>query len=175
MDETNGHFKKITPDLIEGNVFKLIGSDGMLITAGILGDYNTMTASGGGWGTLWKKRTCFCIIKPEHYTYQFMERFPYFTFSFFAEQYRSALQYCGRHSGREVDKAAAVGITPVAGTAGAVYFAEARLVIECKKIYVHDIDPANFIDPQIHQNRYPDKDYHRLYVGEVVGCLVKEK
>ena len=43
-------FKEIEPELIKNNTFKLIGSDWMLITAGTLKAYNTMTASWGGFG-----------------------------------------------------------------------------------------------------------------------------
>ncbi|UCE74142.1 MAG: flavin reductase [Methanomassiliicoccales archaeon] len=165
-------FKAIDPNLIEDNAFKLIGTDWMLITAGTLDNYNTMTASGGGFGMLWKRKVCFCVIKPKHYTYSFMEKAKYFTLSFFAEEYRSVLEFCGSTSGRDVDKVAAVGITPIKGASGTVYFAEARLVLECRKIYFQDIDPNHFIDPKIHE-RYPDKDYHRMYIGEIVRCLLK--
>ena len=65
---------------------------------------------------------------------------------------------------------AATGLTPLETETGAVYFAQARLVLECRKIYIHDLDPANFLDPSIHEE-YPEKDYHRLYLGEVVRCL----
>ena len=170
MGHTKTKFKEIQPDLIKDNTFKLIGSDWMLITAGTLESYNTMTASGGGFGMLWNRKICFCVIRPKHYTYGFMEKAKYFTLSFFEEKYRSVLEFCGSKSGRDVDKAAAVGITTVEGTLGAVYFAEARLVIECKKIYFQDINPHHFLDPTIH-DRYPDKDYHRMYIGEIIRCV----
>jgi hypothetical protein len=51
-----------------------------------------------------------------------------------------------------------------------IYFEEARLVLVCKKIYYQDLDPANFLDPDIAKN-YPHKDYHRMYIGEVTACL----
>jgi len=125
--------------VVYNNVFKLFGSDWMLLTAGTMENYNTMTASGGGFGMLFKKRKiCFCAIKPQHYTYHFMEKAEYFTMCFFEEKYRSVLEFCGTTSGRDVDKAAATGITPVAGHWDTVYFAEARLVLECRKIYFHD-------------------------------------
>lgn len=173
MNKADAIFKEIEPEQINDNVFKLIGSDWMLITAGTIDHYNTMTASAGGFGLLFKKRKiCYCAIKPSHYTHQFMEKAEFFTLCFFEEKYRSVLTFCGSTSGRDVDKAAATGITPVEGHWGTVYFAEARLVMECKKIYFHDIDPKHFIDPKLH-DRYPDKDYHRLYIGEVMACRTK--
>ncbi len=161
---------EIKPQQISDNVFKLIGSDWMLITAGTPEHFNMMTASWGGMGILWGKEICWCVIRPHRYTYQFMETAERFTLSFFEERYREALNVCGTKSGRDVDKVAVSGLTPAQTESGAVYFAEARLVIECKKIYFHDIDPRHFLDPEI-DNNYPKKDYHRMYIGEIVRCL----
>lgn len=168
-----GMFTKIDPEELQLKPFKLILKDWMLITAGPPDSYNTMTGGWGGLGALWGKHICWCVIRPQRYTYEFMEREQSFTLSFFEEQYRPALELCGSKSGRDIDKAAAAGLTPIAGTLpGTTSFAEARMVVECRKIYFQDIDPRNFLDPSIHE-WYPEKDYHRLYVGEVVNCLVK--
>ena len=56
---------------------------------------------------------------------------------------------------------------------GAVYFAEARLVLVCRKLYFQDISPDRFLDPAI-ESMYPKKDYHRMYVGEIGKCLVRK-
>ncbi len=165
-------FTPIKPEQITENTFKLIGSDWMLITAGSPEKFNTMTASWGGFGILWNKKVCFCVIRPHRYTYEFVEGNDRFTLSFFDEKFREALNLCGTKSGRDVDKAAAAGLTPVSVDEGTVSFSEARLVLECRKMYFHDFDPANFIDQSIARN-YPDRDYHRMYVGEVTGCYVK--
>ncbi len=168
----NEEFQPIKVTEITDNVFKLIGSDWMLITAGTLHEFNTMTASWGGMGVLWNKNICWCVIRPHRYTYRFVEDSDRFTLSFFEEQHRSILKFCGAKSGRDVDKMAATGLTARETETGAVYFAQARLVLECRKIYIHDLDPANFLDASIN-DKYPEKDYHRLYLGEVVRCLTR--
>jgi len=165
-------FKETMPELLPDNPFKLIGTDWMLITAGTPESFNTMTASWGGVGVLWDRNVFFCFIRPTRYTYEFVERTQNFTLSFFADQYRRALSFCGSHSGRDTDKVKETGFTPVK-EGGFVYFAEARLVLACKKIYVQDISPERFLDPKI-GDLYPKKDYHRLYVGEIVKCLVTD-
>lgn len=165
-------FKTIDVNKIGDNVFKLIGNDWMLITAGNIKKYNTMTASWGGLGVLWNKNVCFCFVRPTRFTYEFMEKSDYFTLSFFEENYRKVLNFCGSHSGRDIDKVAATGITPKEDSSGAVYFDEARLVMICKKIYYSDINPANFIEPGIQKN-YSNNDYHRVYTGEIIRCLIK--
>ena len=163
-------FHEIDINTLPDNVFKLLDDDWMLITAGPLAHYNTMTASWGGFGILWNRKICWCVIRPQRYTYQFMENAPAFSLSFFTDAYRAALDLCGSKSGRELDKAAAAGLTPFETSPGVVSFTQARLIIECQKIYYHDIDPQRFLDPTI-DDEYPIQDYHRMYLGEVKRCL----
>jgi flavin reductase (DIM6/NTAB) family NADH-FMN oxidoreductase RutF len=163
-------FKTIDPATMKDNVFELIGDGWMLVTAGNADAFNTMTASWGGMGVIWGKKVCFCVVRPGRYTYRFMEASESFTLSFFDEPYRKALTYCGSHSGRDVDKVKETGLTP-AMDKGGIYFTEARLVMVLKKLYFQDLDPAHFLDPTIDSTHYPHKDYHRMYVGEIVECL----
>ena len=166
------NFQETEPRKISDNVFNLIGSDWMLITAGQKDSFNTMTANWGGLGYLWNKNVCFCFIRPPRYTYDFMEKTEIFTLSFFEEKHRDILKFCGAKSGRDVNKIKETGLIPVHSNSGAIYFEQARLSLECKMIYFHDITPNNFIDSDI-QIFYPKKDYHRMYIGEIIKCLVK--
>ena len=144
----------------------------MLITAGTPESFNSMTASWGGLGVLWERKVAFCFIRPTRYTREFVERSQDFTLSFFGEQHRKALSFCGSHSGRNTDKVKGSGLTPVKES-NVVYYDEARLVLLCRKLYFQDIGPERFLAPTIN-DMYPEKDYHRMYVGEIVKCLVKE-
>lgn len=162
----------IRPEEIEDNPFRLIGEDWMLVTGGDIESFNTMTASWGGLGVLWNKRVCYIFVRPSRYTYEFIERRDIFTLSFFEEHYREALNICGTKTGRDVDKIAETGLSPVKDHSGAVYFDEARLVMVCRKIYYQDLIPAQFLDPQIDTN-YPEKDYHRMYVGQILQAYRK--
>lgn len=162
-------FKEIKPDLLIDNPFKLIGTGWMLITAGTPESFNTMTAGWGALGVLWERKVAFCFIRPTRYTFAFVERSPHFTLSFFEERHRKALSFCGSHSGRDTDKIKGAGLTPV-NEGGFVYFAEARLVLACRKLYFQDISPERFLDAKIN-DLYSQKDYHRMYVGEIVKCL----
>jgi len=163
--------RKIEVEDLSDNCFKMIGTDWMLITAGTPENWNTMTASWGGFGVLWSKNVNFCFIRDTRYTFEFMNSHDLYTLTFFEEKYRKALDYCGSHSGRDVDKAAETGLDPLA-IDGSVSFEQARLVMVCKKLYFQDFDPANFVDPQIHNN-YVNKDYHRMYVGEIVASYAQ--
>jgi len=167
-------FVEIAPSALGDNVFQVIGRDAMLITAGTSDRFNTMTASWGGWGHLWNRDVTFSFVRPQRYTFGFMEQTEHYTLCFFAKEHQAALDFCGSHSGRDLDKIAATGLTPVTDEAtGAVYFAEARLVLVCRKLYAQDITLASFLDPVIPAEVYGKADYHRMYVGEILHCLTR--
>lgn len=165
-------FHTIEPSAIDGDVFTRIGKEWMLVGAGNADSHNMMTASWGGLGVLWNKPVSTVYIRPSRHTIAFVEREAYYALCFFDESYREALTYCGRHSGREVDKCAQTGLTPRFDEA-APYFEEAALVLICRKLYAQDMDPSCFLDEGLEAN-YNGADYHRMYIGEIVKVLEKE-
>ena len=169
--EKGMNFRHMSPEKISDNAFKIIGEDWMLITAGKEDAFNTMTASWGGLGILWHKPVSYSFVRPSRYTYEFMEKGDTYTFSFFTEKYRKALNLLGSKSGRDGDKISEAGLTPVSVEHDAVSFKEARLVVVSKKLYQQDLNPDNFCEPEI-ATHYPQKDYHRMYVGEVISVLI---
>jgi len=167
-------FSSLDPYKISDNVFKLLDKDWMLITAGTPEHYNTMTASWGHMGIMWNLPVAIGWIRPQRYTFGFAEKYSHFTLSFFSEEYRKALQFCGSKSGRDYDKAAETGLTPVATEHGNVFFREARLVMECRKLYADDLKEEKFILPEIASKHYPTKDFHRFYMGEIEKSFVRD-
>ncbi len=167
------HFTEIAPVDIRHNPFQLVGRDWMLITAGTPDSYNMMTASWGTWGHLWERDVAICYVRPQRYTYGFMERSTVYTLSFYEEPWRAALEYCGSHSGRDVNKAAETGLSPFETPGGAVAFEQARLILECRKLYFGDIQQAGFVDTALMDEVYPRKDFHRFYVGLIERVLIK--
>ncbi len=162
-------FVELDPLELQDNMFRRIGREWMLITAGKPEKFNTMTASWGGVGVLWNTNVTFSFVRPSRYTYTFMEQEKYYTLSFFGADCRRALQFCGSKSGRDVDKVAETGLTPVFD-APAPYFAEAELVLVCRKLYTQDLDTERLLDPALMAN-YKDGDVHRMYVGEITKVL----
>ena len=163
---------KIDIKQLQGNAVSMFDDKWCLITAGNKDSYNTMTASWGAMGELWNKDVCFIFIRPQRYTLEFTEREEYFTLSFFSDEYKKALTFCGRNSGRDCDKAKETGLTPME-VDGSMSFEESETVIVCKKLFYQDINPEGFVDKAIDGVCYPEKDYHRMYVGEVVACYKK--
>lgn len=144
----------------------------LLLTAGDFasGKFNTMTVGWGSLGTMWGDPMAQVVVRPGRYTYQFMERYDTFTLCSFPKAYQKALALLGSKSGRDGDKIAESGLTPEAATVvAAPCFAEAELVLECRKIYAQDMDPNGFLDGSIEEN-YPQNDYHRIYFGRILAA-----
>ena len=156
---------------LDYNAAARLKSDWMLITAGTEGDWNTMTASWGGFGCLWNKDVAFIFIRDTRYTYEFAEKQDRFTLTFFDPKYKDALTYLGRNSGRDGDKVAVAGLTPKA-IDGAVTFEEARITMVCKKLYRDEIKEDCFTVDGICASSYPAKDFHRVYVVEIESVYV---
>ena len=104
--------KKIDITEIAKSPVELIGKQWMLITAGTPEAFNCMTASWGGIGFLWNRPVAFVFVRPNRHTVNFIEEQPSFTLSFMPEQYRQDLVFCGRNSGRDVDKMTHTSLKP---------------------------------------------------------------
>ena len=159
------------------NIFTLFDDDWFLLTSGDLasGSFNCMTISWGSLGTIWNKAFAQVAVRPTRYTYEFIEKYPDFSLCAFTREYRPALSLLGAKSGRDGDKIAEAGLTPVASSRiGSPSFAEASLVMECSKLYAQDLDPKNFIDSKV-MNNYPKLDFHRVYFGEVLEIRGSER
>ena len=160
--------KEITAKQIDSNLINMIANEWMLVSAGDESGYNMMTASWGGMGEMWNKDVAVCVIRPQRYTYEFMEKSDKFTLSFYGDN-KAIHAICGRKSGKDTDKTAETGLIPkfIDGT---VTFEQARLTLVCRKLYKQQIEPDCFIDKSLLSN-YTD-DYHYVFVGEIEKVYV---
>lgn len=161
--------KEINIRELKDNFVKMISNDWALLTAGKSDDFNTMTVSWGGIGELWNKDVCFVFVRPQRYTYEFMEKNDYFSLSFFGGDYKKELGICGSKSGRDIDKIEETGFSPI-DLGEAVGFEQAKVNVVLKKLAYQDMKPDGFIDETIMKN-YANNDFHRAYVGEIVKVV----
>ena len=158
-------------DMLKESVFSLIGDRWMLVAAtDKSGRTNAMTASWGGMGVLWGKKVAFVFIRPQRYTKRFVDEAAKFTLSFFDDSYKNMLGYMGKVSGKDEDKIAKSGLT-VTDRNGAPVFKEASLTLVCRKMYRDTLKEENLIYKSIIEKWYPQKDYHDVYVAEIVEEL----
>lgn len=149
--------------------FKVFDKEWALVTAGDMNNFNTMTISWGGLGTLWNKPVATVYVKPIRYTHSFLDSNEYFTVSFYDEKYKKDLGVLGTLSGRDCNKVAKTSLTPVA-VGDSVSFKEAKITLLCKKIYrqdlITDTMPQDAIDKY-----YVDEAPHTMFIGQVIDII----
>ena len=170
--------KEITASEMELSTLR-IGGDWMLITAGTAETgFNTMTASWGHLGSIWghgkDALTSVVYVRPQRYTKEFVDRADTYTVCFFPEEYKKDMSYLGSVSGRdEKDKISKTSLTPLF-VDDTTAFAEASLVLVCRKLYHAPLVAEGFVDRSILPQHYAANDLHEMYIGEIVKVLVQE-
>jgi flavin reductase (DIM6/NTAB) family NADH-FMN oxidoreductase RutF len=168
--------KHIEPKQLIVNFVDIWKNQGMLLTCGDFkqGHFNTMTVGWGSLGVMWGKPFVQAVVRPTRYTYEFTEKYDNFTLCAFPKEYRKALTLLGTKSGKDGDKIKESGLSPMESKAvSSPCFAEANLILECKKIYWDDFKSDNFLNPLL-DNNYPKRDYHRIYFGEILEVFGTE-
>ncbi len=164
-------FKEINIKDISESATELFGKRWALIGAGDENSSNIMTASWGTLGRLWNKDVAIIFVRPQRHTFGLIDKDELFTINFLDEQYRDALKICGEKSGKDYDKFELAKLNPyyVEGTTAVD---ESRYSIVCKKIAKTEMSPADFLDQAI-EGFYPNKDYHYIFIGEIIKVLEK--
>lgn len=159
------------------NPSTLFGNDWMALAAGNERDgCNAMTVAWGQLGALWelgshsnRLPTVTVYVRPSRYTKEFMDRENVFTLS---RVPRKAHGILGSKSGRDLDKITAAALTPVFSD-NTVWFEEADLVLVCRKLYQASLMEEGFVDRDIVDFNYPERDFHTMYIGEIIRVLQK--
>lgn len=171
--EENG-FKKfnVREDFTE-NGFQWF-HDAELLAAGDREKSNAMTIGWGGIGTLWGRTALTVYVAEKRYTKEFMDRSEYFTVMAFDVAHSNVLTYMGRQSGRDGDKAKALGLHTAYTENGTPYYTEAEMVIECRIMYAAPFDPKYYKSdaPKNMYRNFP-AGVHTMYIGEVVNAWRK--
>lgn len=174
-------FKKIEPTELDDNVFKLVGQDYTVITAGTDSLYNSMTASYGGWGQLFELPVTWCFLNASRYTLEFIKKEQTYTMSYFADRYKEQVVFFGSKSGRNSDKMKESELTLVKTPSGNLSYKEARLIIECKLTAITETNPKDFymekgkafVEKGIKDGN--GKEYHKLVFGEITNVWINKE
>lgn len=165
-------FEETSLDLLKINPFSSFKKDWALVSAGNEQNLNTMTVSWGGLGIIWQKPVSFIFIRPQRYTFEFLENNAYYSICFLGEKDRSILNICGTTSGRDTDKIKETGLVPIYDEK-APYFEQSCTTFICRKIHGQFIDPKGFMDKDINL-QYKNQDYHKIFIGEIEKCLTRK-
>jgi flavin reductase (DIM6/NTAB) family NADH-FMN oxidoreductase RutF len=171
-------FNQISPDEICDNIFTLVGKVFPVITAGKQDHYNSMTASGGGLGLLFKKPTTWCILRADRYTLEMIQKEQTYTMSYFPKEYKEQMLFLGSKSGRDSEKMKEVELTSVKTPSEDMSFKEARLIIECKLTELTTPNPNDFYTQEAKDSineAYKEANHYRKYVfGEITHVWLKK-
>ena len=152
-------------------------------------EYNIITVA---WtGTLCTNPPlCYISVRPERHSYELLKKNMEFVINLTTASLAKATDWCGIKSGRDVNKFAEMGLTPLpAEVVGCPIIAESPLSIECRvkeivPLGTHDMFIAEvvnmladeqFINPETDKFELTDSDllvyahgaYHRM--GEKIG------
>lgn len=158
-------YKSIIKDKIPAKLQK----EWTLVSSGEGETTNVVTALWGGTGTLGDKSVAFSSLNSVNGSVKILEKEETYVISFYTEIYQDALAKFSSTKGDIANKIKESGLTPIQTPSGATTFAEAWMIIECKKgtaqptpeLSVVDVDDMN------------KDNYSQTYIGEILNVWVK--
>ena len=159
-------------ELLEMDPFKKISQDWMAISAGNEEKANTMTASWGGFGTIWDRSVCFIFVRESRYTKEFLDRERGFSLTFFEKRDKQILKYFGSVSGRDEDKLKNAKMH-FSYFKGVPYINEGNVILICRKLAKVPMEKDTILVPLIDQMFYEKGDYHTMYIGELTQVMAR--
>ena len=171
-------FISINPKDIKENPIRMFGDDWAVVAAGNKENFNELTVSWGALGDAWWDNMPIAIIfvSATRYTHEFLEKYDTFSINVFPKEFRKAVAYIGSHSGKNEDKVAKTGLEVDFTEQETPIFPQSRLIIECRKVYSHDLDRSKFTESLIgnyNQKKFLGVVPHTVYFGEIFNCWEK--
>lgn len=171
--------KEISSKDLKLNPFEAFPNEWFALGAGNEKDgYSAMAISWGHFGAIyghdWGQPSVVIYVRPQRRTRYFVDKEEEFSLSLLDASHKKSLLYLGQHSGGDAQKITDSGLHPSFDEKGNFFIKEAKVVLICKKIYRSQIKEENFIDKGILTDHYPSKDYHYVYIANVVKTLVSE-
>ncbi len=152
------NFHETVKRLSNNGIFLLTGEEG-----------NPMTIGWGTIGRVWGKPIFTVLVRPSRYSYGLLEKTGEFSVNIPGDELSDKLEYCGEHSGRDVDKVKRCKFTLKPGIKiKTPYIAECHVHYECRVVHKNKVIPDN-MENSIIERYYPSDDYHTVYFGEILG------
>ena len=172
----NYQYEAVAAEDFDENIFRLVGKDFTVITAGE--NPNSMVASWGGVGIMFNKPVTWNFLRANRFTLEKIRETGTYTMCYFPDQYKGDIMQFGTKSGRNTDKMAQTKLTPMATPDGYPAYAEAKIIIECKLIAASTVSKDEFYTEEAKtflQEGFDDaKDWHKLVYGEITKIYIKK-
>ena len=150
-----------------------------IVTSGDKNSYNSMVIGWGSIGVGFAKPIFTVYIKPERYTYQFIDKSDIFTVSYIDKKEYPKFTVYGTKSGKDINKEEASGSHIKFLDDGGITFEEAVEVFVCKTIA-----KSHLTENDVHQDVidlynskldvYFSTHPHTVYTGEIIGHYKRE-
>ena len=165
-------FNEVPASILRSYIDKLTGDNMALLSAGNIDLYNSSVVSCRFALELTYKPVAACFIRPQKHVLRFIEKNKYFTLSYFPPEHREILDYFG--SGGTATSSLNRKFTPLATQSGNIYYPQARLVIECRKVFNFELllsqEIQSILLSEPARAVYPGNETPRMYVGEIEHC-----
>jgi flavin reductase (DIM6/NTAB) family NADH-FMN oxidoreductase RutF len=161
--------KEVTPVSVFAETLAKMKGPGVILLAG--DPANPMTIGWGTIGYIWGKWVFTVLVRPSRHTHSLMESSQDFTVNVLPDDFAEQLAFCGRKSGRDTDKVDRCGFILEPGIkVDASFIAGSAIHFECRMLQKNELLPAT-LDPAVTGRYYPEKDFHTVYYGEIVGVF----
>ena len=149
---------------------------GILVTTKAGDKINSMTIGWGTLGVIWEKPVFIAYVRDCRFTYEMLQKNPEFTVNIpVGDPDKKAIALLGSKSGRDMDKIATAGLTPVEPEVISVPgIKEFPLTLECKVIYDQKQEDQKL--PEELRNRFYSiqPNEHFCFYGEIVASYLIE-
>lgn len=171
-------FVEISPEQISESVFKLVGKDYTVITAGSESKFNSMVASDGGMGLLLGKPVTWCCLRANRYTLEFIRQSKTYTMTYFDDKYKSQFLLFGKKTGRDTNKMQESTLSSIKTPSGNISYKEAKLIIECSLTEITTVHPEDFYNDDnlkfVIDAQKEAGDYHKIVIGNITKVWVRK-
>ena len=150
--------------------------NGALLTVKNGDRINSMTIGWGSFGINWSRPVFTVYVRESRFSRELLDANPEFTVSLPDAQFnKEILKFCGSRSGRDVDKAAALGLHyEKADKISVPGVKELPLTLECRVLY-RAVQEDSRLPEDIQDRFYPRdsqgrQDRHIAYYGQIVSA-----
>lgn len=165
-------FQPLPINQMEINPFNITGKTGLCVTTTAEGKVNTFASSFVSFGELWDQKVCFVFIPDNCYTKELLDQSEFFSITFFHDKYLNSIKYIQSISGKVEDKIANAGFT-VNTKMHIPYIDDGNLIFLCGKLASIPIKEENIFAKHIIDKFYTDRDYHHIFVGEILEVMAR--
>lgn len=170
MERREVNFADVIEPLHRQTDFRGAGGMGVLLTSvGAEGRPNAMAIGWGLYGCFYHDHGVAVVaVRPACHTFKLLDEVGEFALCVPTPELAEAVAFCGRESGRDHDKFAECGLTPMASRLiRPPCIAECPIHVECR-IYHKQRPPHMVLTPEHRQQ--PLEAQHTIYYAEVLGA-----